>query len=263
MRSLQPGAHLSQSILQNPSPRCAVSEKNGVPTGRYRHPVPGRFAVPFSLSLSGQNPYHAHCRAAGPAGRVVEGEVRAAAVTSGRRRSLLVKVRQHRTFDPSVFSFSSGTGIAIQARCRYSSIWDAPSGWGWYRHDSSEYRLGDGTSLVEAALTPIYPTVSGMGQSTWRKLCRQALSILEKTPCGFATDIIEDRITLAAAIAFLHNPPPNADLSQIRDGNHPAQLRLAQEELIAHQLTVQGVRDSERRHKAPSIPPASSLAERF
>ena len=98
-----------------------------------------------------------------------------------------------------------------------------------------EYRLGDGTSLVEAALTPIYPTVRGMGQSTWRKLCRQALLILENNPpLDLLRDIIEDRITLAAAIAFLHNPPPSADLSQIRDGSHPAQLRLAQEELIAH-----------------------------
>ena len=89
--------------------------------------------------------------------------------------------------------------------------------------------------LVEAALTPIYPTVSGMGQSTWRKLCRQALSIVENNPpVDLLHDIIEDRINLVAAIAFLHNPPPNADLIQIQDGNHPAQLRLAQEELIAH-----------------------------
>ena len=50
-------------------------------------------------------------------------------------------------------------------------------------------------------------------------------------------------------------------LSQIQQGNHPAQLRLAREELIAHQLTVQGVRDRERRHSAPSISGMSSLAE--
>ena len=82
---------------------------------------PWKFAVPFSLPLSGQNPRHAHCRLAGQLNALVEA-VRAAAVTSGRRRSLLVKVKTARTVDPSVFSFSSGTGIAVQARCRYSSI---------------------------------------------------------------------------------------------------------------------------------------------
>ena len=196
---------------------------------------------------------------------LVEGEVRAAAVTSGRRRSLLVKVEDStglltlRFFhfrQAQVSQFRQGAVIQAFGTPRRVG--------GGIDMIHPEYRLGEGTSLVEAALTPIYPTVSGMGQSTWRKLCRQALSILENNPpVDLLHDIIEDRITLAAAIAFLHNPPPNAELSQIRDGNHPAQLRLAQEELIAHQLTVQGVRDSERRHKAPSIPPASSMAEQF
>ena len=196
---------------------------------------------------------------------VVEGEVRAAAVTSGRRRSLLVKVEDStglltlRFFlfrQAQVSQFRQGAVVQAFGTPRRVG--------GGIDMIHPEYRLGDGTSLVEAALTPIYPTVSGMGQSTWRKLCRQALSILEKDPPeDLLRDIMEDRITLAAAIAFLHNPPPSADLSQIRDGSHPAQLRVAQEELIAHQLTVQGVRDSERRHCAPPIPPASCLTERF
>ena len=28
----------------------------------------------------------------------------------------------------------------------------------------------------------MYPTVSGLGQSTWRKLCGQALALLSKEP---------------------------------------------------------------------------------
>ena len=70
-------------------------------------------------------------------------------------------------------------------------------------------------------------------------------------------------MSLTEAITFLHNPPPTAALSQIQEGTHPAQIRLAREELIAHQLTVQGVRDSERRHPAPPIAPSSPAAAAF
>ena len=45
-----------------------------------------------------------------------------------------------------------------------------------------EYRLGETADLVEPALTPVYPTVSGIGQSTWRKLCGQALAALNRQP---------------------------------------------------------------------------------
>ena len=127
-----------------------------------------------------------------------------------------------------------------------------------------EYRLGESAQLLEAALTPVYPTVSGLGQSTWRKLCGQALALLSKNPPGDLLDgITDDHVSLTEAITFLHNPPPTAELSQIQQGTHPAQIRLAREELIAHQLTVQGVRDSEQRHPAPAIAPASSAAAAF
>ena len=120
---------------------------------------------------------------------LVEGEVRAAAVTSGRRRSLLVKVEDStglltlRFFhfrQAQVSQFRQGAVIQAFGTPRRVG--------GGIDMIHPEYRLGEGTSLVEAALTPIYPTVSGMGQSTWRKLCRQALSILEnRSPCGSAT----------------------------------------------------------------------------
>jgi ATP-dependent DNA helicase RecG len=110
----------------------------------------------------------------------------------------------------------------------------------------------------------VYPTVSGLGQNTWRKLCGQALQLLaQHPPADLLAQITDDRISLADAISFLHNPPPSAELNHIQQGTHPAQLRLAREELIAHQLTVQGVRDTERRHPAPEIAPASAITEAF
>ena len=196
---------------------------------------------------------------------VVEAEVRAAAVTMGRRRTLLVKVddgtglltlRFFHFRQAQVSQFKQGSTIQLFGTPRWLS--------GQIEMVHPEYRLGEGAQLLEAALTPVYPTVSGLGQSTWRKLCGQALALLSKEPPeDLLEGITDDRVSLTEAITFLHNPPPTAALSQILEGTHPAQIRLAREELIAHQLTVQGVRDSERRHPAPPIAPSSPAAAAF
>jgi ATP-dependent DNA helicase RecG len=196
---------------------------------------------------------------------VVEAEVRAAAVTMGRRRTLLVKVddgtglltlRFFHFRQAQISQFRQGSAIQLFGTPRRLG--------GQMEMVHPEYRLGESAQLLEAALTPVYPTVTGLGQSTWRKLCGQALALLSKHPPGDLLDgITDDHVSLTEAITFLHNPPPTAELSQIQQGTHPAQIRLAREELIAHQLTVQGVRDSERRHPAPAIAPASPAAAAF
>ena len=196
---------------------------------------------------------------------VVEAEVRAAAVTMGRRRTLVVKVddgtglltlRFFHFRQAQVSQFKQGSTIQLFGTPRWLG--------GQIEMVHPEYRLGESAQLLEAALTPVYPTVSGLGQGTWRKLCGQALALLSKEPPEDLLDgITDDRVSLTEAITFLHNPPPTAALSQIQEGTHPAQIRLAREELIAHQLTVQGVRDTERRHPAPAIAPSSPTAAAF
>ncbi len=196
---------------------------------------------------------------------VIEGVVLAAAVTMGRRRTLVVKVEDAsgvltvRFFhfrQSQVAQFRRGLPIQLYGTLRRLS--------GNPEMIHPEYRLGPSGNLLEDALTPVYPTVSGLGQTTWRKLCQQALKMLQKAPPeDLLAGITDDQVTLHDAIAFLHNPPRGAALSEIQQGLHPAQLRLAREELIAHQLTVQGVRDRERRHSAPQIAGFSSLTARF
>ena len=196
---------------------------------------------------------------------VVEAEVRAAAVTMGRRRTLVVRVddgtgllslRFFHFRQAQVSQFKRGATIQLFGTPRWLG--------GQIEMVHPEYRLGERAQLLEAALTPVYPTVSGLGQGTWRKLCGQALALLSKEPPEDLLDgITDDRVSLTEAITFLHNPPPTAALSQIQEGTHPAQIRLAREELIAHQLTVQGVRDTERRHPAPAIAPSSPTAAAF
>ncbi len=78
-----------------------------------------------------------------------------------------------------------------------------------------------------------------MGQSTLRNLARQALSYLAKHP---PEDLLAERLkegpSMASAIALLHQPPAGVNIQTILEGRHPAQLRLASEELIAHQISM-------------------------
>ena len=196
---------------------------------------------------------------------VIEGTVRGAAVTMGRRRTLLVKVEDGTgLLTVRFFHFRQAQVTQFKTGARVQ-LFGTPRRLGSGTEViHPEYRLGETADLVEPALTPVYPTVSGIGQSTWRKLCGQALAALNRQPPeDLLQGITEDRITLGEAIAFLHNPPPGTELDPIHGGVHPAQIRLAREELIAHQLTVQGVRDTERKHQAPSITSAAEITQQF
>ena len=196
---------------------------------------------------------------------VIKGTVSGAAVTMGRRRTLLVKVEDSTgLLTVRFFHFRQAQVTQFKTGARVQ-LFGTPRRLGSGTEViHPEYRLGETADLVEPALTPVYPTVSGIGQSTWRKLCGQALAALNRQPPeDLLQGITEDRITLSEAIAFLHNPPAGTELDPIHGGVHPAQIRLAREELIAHQLTVQGVRDTERKHQAPSITSAAEITQQF
>ena len=49
----------------------------------------------------------------------------------------------------------------------------------------------------------------------------------------------------------------------MRDGSHPAQLRLAVEELVAHNLALFELRSTIQQFGAPALPPAPDAVHRF
>ncbi|WP_240095911.1 ATP-dependent DNA helicase RecG [Thermomonas flagellata] len=100
--------------------------------------------------------------------------------------------------------------------------------------------LGAGEHALGEALDPVYPAIEGIGPASLRKLVRQALRHL---PPEAALELLpEDWLralglpSLRTAILTLHTPPKDADLAALQAGRHPAQRRLALEELLAHQL---------------------------
>ncbi|GIR14429.1 MAG: hypothetical protein CM15mP25_1840 [Gammaproteobacteria bacterium] len=140
----------------------------------------------------------------------------------GRRRTLVVKSMTEPGCSPCGFSTFDRRRSHNSSKAQPYSCSAHLGGWAGKSKWCIPSTDWGGAQLLEAALTPVYPTVSGLGQSTWRKLCGQALALLSKEPPEDLLDgITDDRVSLTEAITFLHNPPPTAALSQIQEGTHP------------------------------------------
>ena len=201
---------------------------------------------------------------------VVEGTVAGADVVMGRRRSLLVRLQDGSgTLSLRFYHFSQAQKEGLKrgtlVRC-YGEVRPGSSGLEIYH---PEYRaLSGGEPIaVEQTLTPIYPSTEGLTQQRLRQLSEQALarlgphSLPDWLPAELACDY---RLSpLDQALRYLHRPPPDADLEELAEGRHWAQHRLAFEELLTHQLSLQRLRESVRAQQAPAVPPAKRLPQQF
>jgi ATP-dependent DNA helicase RecG len=185
---------------------------------------------------------------------VVRGTIRASGIARGRRPTLIVKV-------------DDGTGLITlrffhfrRAQAQQLRIGDTITLFGQPRMVGGntefahpEYVVGDREPQLEEALTPVYPVTEGMGQSTMRNLTQQALTYLTQNPPeDLLTGLPGDSPSITDSIKFLHRPSPDANTAAIVAGEHPAQLRLALEELVAHQLSLLSRRA--RTHEKTSAP---------
>jgi ATP-dependent DNA helicase RecG len=201
---------------------------------------------------------------------VVEGTVAGADVVMGRRRSLLVRLQDGSgTLSLRFYHFSQaqkeGLKRGTQVRC-YGEVRPGSSGLEIYH---PEYRALSGSEpvAVEQTLTPIYPTTEGLTQQRLRALSEQALARLgpHSLPDWLPRELADDYqlSPLDQAIRYLHRPPPDADLEELAEGRHWAQHRLAFEELLTHQLSLQRLRESVRAQHAPALPLAHSLPQQY
>jgi ATP-dependent DNA helicase RecG len=201
---------------------------------------------------------------------VVEGTVAGADVVMGRRRSLLVRLQDGSgTLSLRFYHFSQaqkeGLKRGTQLRC-YGEVRPGSSGLEIYH---PEYRALSGSEpiAVEQTLTPIYPTTEGLTQQRLRQLSEQALARLgpHSLPDWLPSELARDYqlSPLDQAIRYLHRPPADADLEELAEGRHWAQHRLAFEELLTHQLSLQRLRESLRAQQAPRLPIAQRLPQQF
>jgi ATP-dependent DNA helicase RecG len=196
---------------------------------------------------------------------VIQGSIRLSSIVPGRRPTLIVKVEDGTgMLTVRFFHFRRAQAQQMKPGLPIALFGQARRSGAGLDMVHPEYRLEDADIFLEAALTPIYPTVEGLGQGLWRKLTDQALIILKQnSPEDLLHGVADSPFALVEAIQFLHRPPPNAPIDRIREWEHPAQLRLALEELVAHNLSLQMLRAQEKACLAVAMKSDQSIAGPF
>ena len=199
----------------------------------------------------------------------VEGEVQLTEVAYRGRRQLLCRISDGSgmlTLRFFYFSSSQQANLARGMRLRcFGEVRRGPLG---LEIVHPEYRrLLGAAAPLEESLTPIYPLTEGVPQGRLRALVDQALRELERAPLtdylAAGTQLPAGLPTLPEALRYLHRPPRDAQLPDLADGRHPAQQRLAFEELLAHHLTLRLRKRSLRRDPAFPLTDPDELAAGF
>jgi ATP-dependent DNA helicase RecG len=124
-------------------------------------------------------------------------------------------------------------------------------------HPSYRVLGDDDAGALGDALDPVYPAVEGIGPATMRKLIAQAL---DRLPDDASLELLPADMmrglklpSLRQAVISMHRPARGADLAALAAGTHPAQRRLALEELLAHNLSLRRQRIALQKHRAPKL----------
>ncbi|HWG32114.1 MAG TPA: ATP-dependent DNA helicase RecG [Steroidobacteraceae bacterium] len=200
----------------------------------------------------------------------VEGEVLLTEVVYRRRRQMLCRISDGSGFlTLRFFYFSSAqqNGLARGTRIRcFGEVRRGPLG---LEIVHPEYRrvLEQEAAPLEETLTPIYPLTEGVPQGRLRALITQALNELDTAA---VRDWIPARLiqplglpSLKEALTYVHRPPREAQLADLDCGRHPAQRRLAFEELLAHHVSLKLLKQAVKTDPAWPLEDREQLQSRF
>lgn len=134
-------------------------------------------------------------------------------------------------------------------------------------HPQYQRLTGVEPAAVDELLTPVYPTTEGLGQKRLAGVIAKALALL---PQDAQLELIPTELCIAhgltslrEALLYVHRPPPDANLGQLTNGRHPAQQRLAFEELLTQHLSLKRMRAAVRRRHAPRLKGTGELRQRL
>ena len=212
-----------------------------------------------------------HCGALVPGTRrLVSGEVLLAETVFRTRRALLGRLGDGTgQLTLRLFHFSRSQAEQFRAGARLSCFGEVRRGPAGLEMIHPEYRLlKDGENPVQTEeLTPYYPATEGLKQGRLRQLTGQALQLLEREAPEelLPADLLDDlRLPpLTTAIRYLHRPPADAAIDELKLGNHPYRQRLAFEELLAHCLSLKSLKAAARTERAIPLVAGGGEVESF
>ncbi|MGB0662602.1 MAG: ATP-dependent DNA helicase RecG [Pontibacterium sp.] len=201
---------------------------------------------------------------------VIVGEVKAADVVMGRRRSLICRIQDGTgLLTLRFFHFTAAQKNSLTPGTQILCFGEARLGNAGLELIHPEYkRVTKGAAVpVDDCLTPIYPTTEGLSQNKLRSLIALAMDEMQSKGID---ELLPPEIlsrwrlpSLADAIRALHAPSPDADQDALLEGRDPMQRRLAFEELLAHHLSLLQLREQTRASGAPVMPLQGHLIAQF
>ncbi len=203
---------------------------------------------------------------------VIEGNVIAANIQFGKRRSLLVDVEDSRgAITLRFFHFNRTQQQQFTVNKKIRCIGEVRYGTKALEMIHPEYSFNP-TDLPQN-LTPVYSMTDGVSQIRLRKLIQSALARLDRYDLPLILpDEIAQKITgqtqqtgksLSEIIRFLHAPPTGTDIELLSSSQHPMVQLLIAEELLAHQLSLIKVKQRQHQLQASSLEPKTNLIQHF
>ena len=200
---------------------------------------------------------------------VVQGEVQLTEIKYGKRRMLLCHISDGTgRLVLRFFHFSAAQQKALARGVRLRCYGEVRRGKNSLEMIHPEYKFipqADEIVTVEEALTPVYPTTEGLHQISLRQLSEQALQLMQQGDLSLQ-ELLPESLRhelqlpeLAAAIAYIHRPPPDAPVQTLMEREHIMQKRLAFEELLAHTCSMRQLRARAQQQQALALPASQKL----
>ena len=226
-----------------------------------------RFDLVLHLPLRYDDETHLYPIADAPAGKpaLIEGEVVECDIQYRPRRQLVCHLQDGSgVLTLRFFNFYGSQVKQLAAGTRVRAYGEVRHGFFGAEMVHPRYRVVRGAAPVSAALTPVYPTTSGLGQDVLRTLIGRALAdsdLGDTLPPALLAQL--ELGGFGEAVRYLHHPPPDAPQAALQERRHPAWRRVKFDELLAQQLSM---RLAHRRRKgagAPALAPRGALARKL
>ncbi|GAB2564634.1 ATP-dependent DNA helicase RecG [Dyella jejuensis] len=167
------------------------------------------------------------------------------------------------------FHFNRAQAEQLRAGLRLLCYGEVRQGAGGLEMVHPQYqRLDENAQVVlEERLSPVYPTTEGLGQKRLGGVIAKALQLLpdeaelELIPLSLCAQ--HGLTSLREALLYVHRPPPDARVDQLTQGRHPAQQRLAFEELLTQHMSLKRLRAAVRERRAPVLGGSGDLRQRW
>mgnify|MGYP001553443640 CR=1 FL=1 len=203
---------------------------------------------------------------------LIEGEIEHSAIVRGRRSTLVVVLSDGTgRITLRFFHFRAYQKQQLSRGTLLRCFGEVRAGFKGLEmvHPSYKRLSGYGDEPIADRLTPVYPSTEGLGQNSWIKLTDQALALMRRGELSLE-ELLPDQLlgklklsSLSDALDYIHRPPPNADVVALGMRDHPAQKRLAMEELLAHNLSMQKLHREQRAKAAPEMTSHSATETAF